>query len=246
MAPTFEGLQLMIDKLYTFLDNLCLNVNAGKCKHLIFKSKRYKSFQGDPAIFLNGVRISRENEYKYLGVMLNADGDKRSEVNRVMDAFLKHFNGLYSKFHFVTKDVLRYLFKTYTSSFYGIELWYDKIPEFLINKMSVTYHKAVKKISGHNLWDSNHDACESVGLYMFKHLLAKRMLCFWNNLIMSKSPCLTNLRYYFRHSSSIFHNLKKLFHDVYSVDILDNPLCAIISRIGYVQRTEPRSHYAPP
>ena len=245
MAPTIEGLQMIIDQLYLFLDNLCLNVNAGKCKHLIFKSKRFKSFPGDPAIFLNGVRISRESEYKYLGVMLNGDADKNSEINRVMESFLKQFNGLYSKFHYVTRDVLRYLFKTYTSSFYGIELWYDKIPASLLDKMSVTYHKAVKRISGHNVWDSNHDACETAGVYVFKHLLAKRMLCFWHNLTKSKSPCLGNLRYFFRHSSSIFLKLNKLFHDVYSVDILDNPLCAIISRIGYVQRTEPRSHYVP-
>ena len=162
-----------------------------------------------------------------------------------MDSSLKQFNGMYSKFHYVTRDVLCYLFTTYTSSFYGIELWYDEIPKSLLNKMSVTYHKAVKRISGHNVWDSNHDACDTAGVYVFKHLLSKRMLCFWNNMTKSRNPCLGNLRYYFRHSSSIFQRLSKLFYEVYSVDILNNPMCALMSRIGYIQRTEPRSHYVP-
>ena len=100
---------MIIDQLYLFLDNLCLNVNAGKCKHLIFKSKRFKSFSGDPAIFLNGVRISRESEYKYLGVMLNGDADKNSEINRVMESFLKQFNGLYIV-NFIMLQEMSYVF----------------------------------------------------------------------------------------------------------------------------------------
>ena len=111
--------------------------------------------------------------------------------------------------------------------------------------MSVTYHKAVKRISGHNVWDSNHDACETAGVYVFKHLLAKRMLCFWHNLTKSRSLCLGNLRYYFRHSSSIFQKLSKLFYEVYSVDILSNPMmCINITNWTYSENGAKKSLYS--
>ena len=140
--------------------------------------------------------------------------------------------------------MLAFLFKSYTSSFYGLEVIYDRIPTFLMNRISVAYHKAVKKIAGLNTWDSNHEACETVGVFLFKHLLAKRQLCFWNKLSNSVSPCLANLKYYFRSSSHVFIKLQQHFNSNYSVNISCNPLCAILARIFFVQRTEPRSNYA--
>ena len=141
------------------------------------------------------------------------------------------------------RKVLFYLFKSFATSFYGIDLWYDKIYAYQINTIAVAYHKAVKKICGLNVWDNNHNACDIAGVSIFKHLLAKRKLCFWQNLCKSKSACLSNLRYYCRYKSHMYLRLKELFRVNYQVDISDNPLCALLARIKYLQRTEPRSNY---
>ena len=41
---------------------------------------------------------------------------------------------------------------------------------------SINYHKTGKRISDYNVWNSNHDAYESVGVPIFRHLVATRVL----------------------------------------------------------------------
>ena len=108
--------------------------------------------------------------------------------------------------------------------------------------MSVPYHSAIKKIYGRNWYDSNHECLEHAKLPIFKHLLAKKVICYAHKLFSSKSPCLSAHRYYFRHISTFSQEVRKLFHDNYQLaDVYDNPLCAVLARIDFVQRTEPRS-----
>ena len=73
---------------------------------------------------------------KYLGVILSDDGGIGHDIDRAMNAFLKQFYATYGKFKFCDRNVLCYLFRTYTSSFYGIELWVDKIKRFQMDKIS--------------------------------------------------------------------------------------------------------------
>ena len=206
------------------------------------KNPRFSSF---PRIWMNNVEVARVDQCKYLGVILSGNGDMRSDIDRVINGFLKQFNSMYSKFYFVDRNVLIFLFKSFTSSLYGIDLWYQKMPQYQINQISVAYHKAIKKMMGLNVWDSNHQGCEMAGVSVFKHLLAKRLICFWHRLFRSGSSCMANLSYYWRYRSCIFKRLSELFRKEYSVDISLNPLCAILARIDFVQRHEPRSHYAP-
>ena len=161
----------------------------------------------------------------------------------IMRQFLRQFNGMFSKFNFAHRNILVYLFKSFTSSLYGVDAWFGRIPASYLNKISVTYHKAVKRVCGLNVWDSNHDACEMAQVPIFKHLLATRLLCFWHRLCRAESECTAPLKYYFKYSSHIRNRLCNLFQDTYSVDITVNPLCAIRARIGFVQRNEPRSFY---
>ena len=242
MSPTVKGLQLMQDNLQILLKDLCFKI-ADKSKYLIFKHKNYKTQEYNPKILLDGAVLYDVNECIYLGVILNGSHDVGSDIDRRLSSFLKQFNGMYSKFNFAHNNVLFFLFKAYTSSFYGLEVIHDRIPKFLLNRISVAYHKAIKKIANLNTWDSNHEACETVGVLLFKHLIAKRQLCFWYNLCNSASPCLANLKYYFRTKSHVFMILQNLFRNNYSVNISREPLCAILARINFVQRTEPRSNY---
>ena len=81
-----------------------------------------------------------------------------------------------------------------------------------------------------------------VGVSIFKHLIARRALVFFLNLVSSKSPCISPYRHYLRNNSHIKSNLDFLFETNYQVpNCMSNPLCALIARINYVERTEPRS-----
>ena len=187
LAPTAVALQKLIDVASVQLENIRLDVNVSKCACMVF-SKR-NSYKATPRIMLNNQIIDRVSEFKYLGVIISEDLNINSDINRVSTAFLKQFYSMYSKFYNLNNNVLHHLFRTYTSSFYGIETWYDSLSNRNINKLSVCYHKAVKKVAHLNVWDSNHLACDIVNVPIFIHLAAKRAICFLFSLLNSQSPC---------------------------------------------------------
>ena len=242
LAPSAIGIQMLLDTLNEKLTELCLKFNRGKSSYLMFNMKRSQPLNL-PTMWLDNCELKKVNSIKYLGVYLSGNGDMGMDIDRVITCFLKQFNSLYSKFHCIDRRVLAYLFKSYTSSFYGIDLWFDKIYDYQLNKISVAYHKAIKRICGMNVWDSNHDACERMGVNTFTHLLVKRLIKFWHRLIKSESDCLCNLKLYFQFKSQIAQKLKALVMASYEVDLFTNPLCAILARIDFVQRNEPRSTY---
>ena len=94
-----------------------------------------------------------------------------------------------------------------------------------------------------NSYDINHECLEQVNLPIFKHFLAKKQIQFSFRLFHSRSPCLSNHTYYFRYGSLFNKYIRKFFFsDNYQIiNAFDNAVCAIISRIYYVQRNEPRS-----
>ena len=113
--------------------------------------------------------------------------------------------------------------------------------ETWVDKISIAYHKAVKKVAGLQVWDSNHKGCDTVKVPIFKHLLTKRMICFLHSLLNSCCNSISRFKYYFRYSSNYALALKRVFHLSYGIeDIFDNPLCALISRIQFVQNHEQR------
>ena len=113
-----------------------------------------------------------------------------------------------------------------------------------MRKLSVAYHKAIKKLANLKPWDSNHVACESVGADIFKHLVTKRMLQHYRSLITSNSDHFRSLRYFFIFKSKIRNDLDVRFVKMYDVlNFVVNDFSALISRIKYIQNHEPRSNY---
>ena len=108
--------------------------------------------------------------------------------------------------------------------------------------ISVHYHKATKRICGRNSYDSNNECLEEVNLPIFKHFLAKKEIQFVFRLFYSRSPCLSNHKYYLTYGSLFCKYMQNLFSDNnHIINVSGNPMCALISRIDYVQRSEHRS-----
>ena len=243
LAPTSQALQKLLDIVHEKLTALCLTINT-KSKYIVFRSNKcnHRNVTAPP-VNINGVDLEQVSTCKYLGVLLSDNGNIGMDIDRAISSFLKQFNGMYSKFHFADKKVLFFLFKIYTSSLYGIETWIEKIYDYQLNKISVVYHKAEQRMCGINTWESNYEACDKAGVLIFEQLLAKRMLCFWHRLWRSPSPCLANLKYYFKYKSCLFERISSHSSSKYDVDISENPLCALLARIKYIQSHEERSYY---
>ena len=178
MAPSAIGLQKLLDKICSHLNVLDLFVNTNKSTFIIFKC--IKNSVIDCNILLEGVSLKRSYCIKYLGVMFDENKTCGADISRCMSAFLGQFNALYYKFHKICDlHMFSFLFKTYCSSFYGMETWYDIMSiSKLYKSIAVAYHKAIKRICGLNKWDGNHLACEKLNVSTFEHLLAKRIASF--------------------------------------------------------------------
>ena len=239
LAPSASGLQKLLDAFSSEVSNLGLEVNTAKCAYMIFK--KYKKPQIlISKVFLNGQMIKHVTNFKFLGVILTDNFSNCLDIDRATNCFLRQFYGMYSKFYFCDDAVKKFLFKTYTSSFYGIETWYN-FKNKDVYKIGVTYHKAIKKIANLNVWDSNHLGCDIVGVPIFKHLLAKRLICAFYRISLSKSPCFSMYKFYFRYKSNFNRCINEIFIKHYGVRILNNPLVALLTRINYVQEHERRS-----
>ena len=169
----------------------------------------------------------------------------KPEIERVTSAFLRQFNGFYQKFYFLNSDTIYYLFKTYTTSFYGSNVWIEQdLSDNLLRKLSVVYHNAVKRVAGMAPWNSNHLACEKVGVNIFRHLITKRLLNFYHSLMLSKNRIFESLKYYFMFNSELKNRVSNRFRDIYGVENLgQNDKNALLARVDYIERTEPRSYY---
>ena len=239
LAPSPEALQSVLDVLYQEVKTLGLSINVDKSAHLIFKHR--KSLVLNSVVCLEGLTIKRVHDYKYLGIVLSEDLSLDKDINRISNSFLKQFYSMYSKFYHASNDVLHYLFKAYSNSFYGIEMCFDAWRNREVNKLAITYHKAVKRVARLNVWDSNHEGCSIVGVPIFQHMMSKRIVSYFFSLMKSESPCLLPYKYYFRHLSFINKEIDNLMESKYEViNFKINPLCALFSRLNYVERHEPR------
>ena len=243
LAPSSKGLQIIVDKLECYFTEMNLVMNVSKSAYIVFKHNI--RLERSSKIFFNGEEMPRVKNCRYLGVILCENGSIGPDVERCCNMFLRQFNSFYYKLHFLNRNILAFLFKSFCSSFYGIELWHSVFhtPK-KYDRLSICYHKAVKRLSFMNVWDSNHAACQNLGVPIFKHLLSEKSLNCFLGLLSSDSPCMAEFKNYFRYSSAFSTDLNQLFKSVYGINnIHANDLDAIKSRISYVERNEPRSTY---
>jgi hypothetical protein len=245
VCPSANGLQFLIDKLAKMSHKVNLTINTDKTSYMMFKRNNYKD--GGCDMMLDGNSIRQVQFFKYLGVIFNENLTLDNDVEKCYKSFLCQFNSIYHKFNFVDKEHLIFLFNSCCTSFYGCETWYDGLakPKVLYG-ISVAYHAAVKRVVGLSKWHNNHDACIDAKLPIFKHFISSRIVSHLFSLSFSDSPCLVDLKNYFKNYSELFLNVKSHFLTKYGVDdIFNNCLAALKARINYVQRNEESSHFIP-
>ena len=104
----------------------------------------------------------------------------------------------------------------------------------------------MKRVAGINNWESNHAACEIVGINTFRHLQAKRMLNYFFGILQSGNVFIANMRYYFKFCSYVKCSIEKYFWEHYQINRLTSqPKCAVFARIDFIERHGPHSSYNP-
>ena len=243
MAPSPAGLQNILNSLGETLKALCLKINTDKSVHMVFKTNRAQV--NSHKICLAGRQLCNVAQIKYLGVVITENLAISADVDRASGDFLKQFNAFYHKFNFLPSDIIYFMFRTYTTTFYGCNTWFEQsINDNNIRKIAVCYHKAVKKIAGKLPWDSNHESCSIVNVNIFKHLLVKRIYNHFCSLIKQGNGICASLKYYFMFESQINAKLTNMFQNKYDlIDYKYNDNGAVRARIDFIERHEPRSFY---
>ena len=79
------------------------------------------------------------------------------------------------------------------------------------------YHKVIKRICGRNSYISNHECLEYARFKFFKHLLAKKIICYEHRPVTSKSPYIMIHKHYLKYISVFRNSLERLFSENYQV-----------------------------
>merc|ERR1712126_112759 len=112
-----------------------------------------------------------------------------------------------------------------------------------LRKLGVSYHYALKRLLGFPKHESNHYTCALLEKMTFQHYMKfqKTKFLFW--MQSSSSPCLVGLKNYMIKFSAYANGITKSWSNLYDVrGVLDNDLCALRSRIFYVQNRENSSY----
>ena len=243
VAPTIYGLQQLLNKTETLLNNAKLVLNVDKTVAMVFRPRPVSDTH--IRFFINDNIINIVDSVKYLGCILSKNFNDSLDIDRSYKAFNKSAGFLIRKFYYADIDVLYYLFNSYCTSFYGSELWtFRNKCKPIFKEFSVSYHAALKKILGVPKFYSNHFVCSIFNTITFTHMINFKMVRFLYNLKNTSSPCFYIFRYYFLHNSFYYRFITDQWKNDYNVEnILANDIDALYSRILYVQNREPISMY---
>ena len=94
----YSSLQADIDAVSNCLAGKYLTLNPSKCCHLFTSRKRIRSIS-PPSLTLNGHKLTRVTNYKYLGVLINSDLMWSTHISKVCNKTRKLIDLFYRTFY---------------------------------------------------------------------------------------------------------------------------------------------------
>ena len=166
--------------------------------------------------------------------------DYIEDINRVKGKFYAEFNMILRNFSFADKDIKAFLFKLYCMQFYGSELWFGlNRPIQQLKYFAIGYHKAIKKLLGVSMRESNHFACQETNLLMFNHLMNKLRISAFYRFMMKPCYMVKKASTFLRVSSVMAESVRRILCEDYDItSLFDNDIDAVFSRIQYMQNHE--------
>ena len=187
---------------------------------------------------LQGQPLKQVSECVYLGVVLMDNLACTSDMNGQNVLFSSNIiQYTKNQLCWYQRPVISFRNARYVILWH-INLVYESTQKKDQNNISVVYHKAIKRICGRISYDSNHECMEYARLPIFKLFLARKFICYAHRLFIPKSPCLMIHKHYLKYNSVFRNSFERFFSENYHVtNVFDNPLCSIMFRIDFVQRT---------
>jgi hypothetical protein len=165
LAPSWSGLQTLIDKLYQAAIDINMTFNVSKTVCMIFKpmNSQYIICDNFPAFSTNGQTLAFVTQFKYLGHVVCNDQSDNEDIKREIKALFTRCNILTSRFKRCSRFVKIRLFHTYCLCFFGTALW-STFTSRTMQLFISCFNKSVKRFFGFAKYDSVTDMLASLGI----------------------------------------------------------------------------------
>ena len=128
--------------------------------------------------------------------------------------------------------------------FYGLEILNGESCYARVKRLiSVSYHRAMKRILCLPSYFSNHYVCNLLETFTFKHFMNFRASRFYFWLMKCDSPCFKPFKTYFISSSLLKQRLDKCWTFYGVRNFNDNDFDALHARLKFVQGNERITEY---
>ena len=142
LAPSFKGLQKLVNKCCMYADDHNITFNSSKTKAMWFKTN-FLNLNFMPGISMYNAAVEFVSKVKYLGIILNSNRKDDDDIGRQLRSTYGIANMLRSKFSFCSNTVTNCLFRTFCSAMYGLSLWCLYLKSCM-NRIRVAYNNAYR------------------------------------------------------------------------------------------------------
>ena len=189
LSPSAMGLSLLLSVCSAYGIEHDIKYNSAKSNVMIFRCNKMKDIR-IPNFELNNVLLTRVTKYKYLGHCISDDLSDDDDMARQYRQIYAQGNALLRKFFMCTESVKITLFRSFCTSLYTCELWWNYRSESL-RKLWVAYNNVFRFLCGEPRNFSASHMFVSRGLPTCKMLIRKSIYGF---MISTKRSCNTILQ----------------------------------------------------
>lgn len=238
LAESISDMDFLYNKLCTCIENHSLTINTNKSKCMIFSTK---SEEQTRSIELGSDNLEVVESFKYLGHNIRFNFKDSDDIAFRLNNFYASFNSVFRDFKHIDKNTFLFLFNSYCLPEYGLSLWnHDSSFNSCIFKTFVTaFSTAIKRICEVPRYASSHITAARCNRLLLKHHTALVQARYCKRLLRSPNPIIrcnmSDIK-----AGFFMQYVIKCFKNVYEVNVLEENLDVLTSRIEWVQRHEDR------
>ena len=208
-----------------------------------------RHLSSNAAVTCNNVTLEHVKDFKHLGFSISQLLTETAGIQRIINCFNKSVDCFLRKFSGVHMTVRKCIFEPFCKSIYSLENIIHRrgCKRDLDRLGTTTSHYGIKRLKALPKFHSNHHGFSLRGRSTFAHLTNWRIFKFFVGLCRTEGPCFTKLMTCMSRFSNLYAVVKTLMCETYSsLDIFDDDLDVVLSRIFFIQPREPLRKYGVP
>lgn len=239
IAGSVREMERLYEQLCFSIREHRLNINKEKSKCMFFSSSVYRNCPN--TIELGADVLEVVSCYKYLGHWIESTLSDVKDIQFTLNKFYATTNSVIRNFKNVDMDTLLFLFDSYCKPVYGLCLWNNRTTagKCIFKTFEVAFNNILKRILRVPMYASSHITAERCSQLLLRHHIALLQASYFNRIFKS-SNLIIKLNKPFLRVGYFSTFINRLFSNVYDVNIAHHATDILASRIGWVQRHEPR------